>query len=62
MIDENRRYAIELWVKYYESGEQELSATDTIHLATAAVHDDCHTLYSGDPVFENIDEVEPVVL
>lgn len=55
-------YAAELRAKYYEPGDRELSYADAIHLATAAVHDDCHTLYSGDPDFRGTDEVDVVVL
>lgn len=62
VIDEIAEYAAELRFKYYEPGERELSYADAIHLATAAVHDDCDTLYSGDPDFEGLDEVETVVL
>jgi len=62
LIDDIAEYAAELRFKYYEPGERELSYADAIHLATAAVHDECHTLYSGDPDFENLDEIETVVL
>ena len=62
IVDEIATYAAELREKYYESGERELSYADAIHVAVAAVHDDCDTLYSGDPDFEGIDEIEIVVL
>lgn len=62
VIDEIAEYAAELRFKYYEPGERELSYADAIHVATAAVHDDCDTLYSGDPDFEGLEEVETVVL
>lgn len=55
-------YAADLRYKYYERDTRELSYADAIHLATAVVHDDCHTLYSGDPDFEDFDEIETVVL
>lgn len=55
-------YAAALRFKYYEPGTREFSYADAIHLATAVVHDDCHALYSGDPDFEGIDEIETVVL
>jgi predicted nucleic acid-binding protein len=62
LIDEIAEYAAELRFKYYRRGERELSYADAIHLATATVHDDCHTLYSGDPDFADVDEIETVVL
>lgn len=62
LIDEIAEYAAELRYEYYEPGERELSYADAIHLATAVVHDDCEALYSGDPDFADIDEIETVVL
>lgn len=62
VIDEIAAYAAELRFKYYEPGERELSYADAIHLATAAVHDDCDTLYSGDPDVADLDEIETVIL
>lgn len=62
LVDEIGEYAAELRSEYYEPGERELSYADAIHLAAAAVHDDCHTLYTGDPDFDGVDEVETVVL
>lgn len=62
LIDQVAEYAAELRFKYYERGERELSYADAIHLATATLHDDCHVLYSGDPDFEGVDEIETVVL
>jgi len=62
VIDEIAEYAAELRFKYYESGERELSYADAIHLATAIMHDDCDTLYSGDPDFADLDEIETVIL
>lgn len=62
VIDEIAEYAAELRIKYYEPGERELSYADAIHLATAVVHDDCDVLYSGDPDFADLDEIETVVL
>jgi predicted nucleic acid-binding protein len=62
IIDEIAAYAAELRFKYYEPGERELSYADAIHLATAAIHDDCDTLYSGDPEFADLDEIETVIL
>jgi len=62
VVDEIAEYAAELRHKYYERGDRELSYADAIHLATAALHDDCDALYSGDPDFEALDEIETVVL
>jgi len=62
LVDDIAAYAAELRFKYYTRGECELSYADAIHLAVAAVHDDCHTLYSGDPDFEDLDEIETVIL
>lgn len=62
LIDEIALYAAELRTKYYEPGDRELSYADAIHLATAVVHDDCTVLYSGDPDFADLDEIETVVL
>lgn len=62
LFDEIAEYAAELRFKYYQRRERELSYADAIHLATAAVHDGCHTLYSGDPDFEGFEEIETVVL
>ncbi|WP_226479835.1 type II toxin-antitoxin system VapC family toxin [Natrinema amylolyticum] len=58
LIDDIGEYAAELRFEYYEPGERELSYADAIHLATAAIHDDCHTLYSGDPDFEGFEALE----
>lgn len=62
LIDDIAEYAAELRHKYYQRGERELSYADAIHLATAVVHDDCDALYSGDPDFAGLDEIETVVL
>ena len=62
LIDEIGEYAAELRFEYYEPGERELSYADAIHLATASLHDECRALYSGDPDFEGVDEIETVVL
>lgn len=53
--------AADLRDKYYERGEIELSYADAIHLATAIMID-CKKLYSGDPDFEEIDEIETEVI
>jgi predicted nucleic acid-binding protein len=62
VIDEIAAYAAELRFKYYEPGERELSYADAIHLATAVVHDDCTALYSGDPDFAELDEIDTIIL
>ena len=62
LIDDIAAYAAELRFRYYERGDRELSYADAIHVATAVVHDDCDVLYSGDPDFADIDEIETVVL
>jgi len=62
LVDDIAAYAAELRFKYYRRGECELSYADAIHLAMATVHDDCHTLYSGDPDFTDLDEIETVIL
>lgn len=62
VADEIATYAAELRYEYYEPGERELSYADAIHVATAAAHDDCNALYSGDPDFAGIEEIETVVL
>jgi predicted nucleic acid-binding protein len=62
LVDEVADYAAELRHDYYESDKRELSYADAIHLATAVVHDDCGVLYTGDPDFEGVDEIETVVL
>jgi predicted nucleic acid-binding protein len=62
IIDEIAEYAADLRFQYYNPGARELSYADAIHLATAVLHDECHALYSGDPDFEGIDEIDTVVL
>mgnify|MGYP000409835904 CR=1 FL=1 len=55
-------YAAALRYEYYEPGTREFSYADTIHLATAVVHDECDVLYSGDPDFGDVAEIETVIL
>jgi predicted nucleic acid-binding protein len=62
LVDEIAEYGAEIRFKYYEPGKRGLSYADAIHLASAVAHDDCDTLYSGDPDFADIDEIETVVL
>ena len=62
VVDDIGTYAAELRAEYCQPGERKLSYADTIHLAVASLHEECHTLYSGDSDFENLDEIETVVL
>ncbi len=55
------KYAADLRDKYYQKGEKELSYGDAIHLATAILTG-CEKLYSGDPDFENIDEMNTEII
>lgn len=62
LVDELAEYAAKLRFKYYQRGDRELSYADAIHLAVAIAHDACHALCSGDPDFEDIEEIETIVL
>lgn len=62
VIDAIGEYAAALRFKYYAPGDRELSYADAIHLATAIRYDECDALYSGDPDFDGIDEIETVIL
>ncbi|EMA35791.1 type II toxin-antitoxin system VapC family toxin [Halococcus hamelinensis] len=53
--------AARLREKYYQRGERELSYADAIHLALAMMTG-CETLFSGDPDFEGLDEIETEVI
>lgn len=55
------KYAADLRDKYYQKGETELSYGDAIHLATAILTG-CKRLYSGDPDFENISEMNTEII
>ncbi len=55
------KYAADLRDKYYERNTRELSYADAIHIAMAVLTD-CEILYSGDPDFEDIDEVNTEIL
>lgn len=61
VTSEVAKYAADLRDKYYKRKEKELSYADTIHLATAVLTD-CEVLYSGDPDFEDIDEIETEIV
>ncbi len=54
-------YGADLRNKYYQRGSLELSYADAIHLATAVLSN-CQTLYSGDPDFESIEEIETDII
>lgn len=62
VTDEVAEYAAALRDKYYQRDDRALSYADTIHLAMAVIVAECDTLYSGDPDFEQIDEIETVIL
>ncbi|WP_254864211.1 type II toxin-antitoxin system VapC family toxin [Halovivax gelatinilyticus] len=62
IVDEIAARAADLRYRYYERGTCELSYADAIHVATASAHGDCEALYTGDPDFASVDEVETVVL
>lgn len=53
--------AARLREKYYQRGERELSYADAIHLAIAAMTG-CDVLCSGDPDFEELDEIETLLV
>jgi DNA polymerase elongation subunit (family B) len=50
-------YAADLRHKYYERSTNQISYADTIHIATAAITN-CDIIYTGDPDFKEIEEVE----
>ncbi len=58
---EAAKYGADLRDKYYQRGEKELSYADAIHLAVATMTG-CDKLYSGDPDFEGLEEVETEIL
>jgi predicted nucleic acid-binding protein len=62
VVDDIGEYAAQLRDQYYDRGEQALSYADAIHLAIAALHDGCDALYTGDPDFADVAEVETVLL
>jgi len=53
--------AIEIRDEYYQRRELELSYADAVHVATA-VATGCDRLYSGDPDFESIEELDTVIV
>ena len=62
IVDEVGECAAELRFEYDDRSERNLSYADAIHLAIATLHDDCEVLYTGDPDFDGVDEIETVVL
>lgn len=54
-------YAANLRNKYYKRSTNQLSYADAIHIATASMTD-CNKLYTGDPDFEKIEELEVEIL
>lgn len=54
-------HAAELRDNYYQRRSLELSYADAIHIATA-VATECDRLYSGDPDFASVNEVQTVVI
>ena len=54
-------YAADLRQRYYSRNERQLSYADAIHIATAAMTD-CEKLYTGDPDFKEIEEVETEII
>ncbi len=53
--------AADLRDKYYKRKTRELSYADAIHLATAELAG-CDVLFTGDPDFEDVDEIETEVI
>ena len=54
-------HAADIRDDYYQRRSLELSYADAIHIATA-VATECDRLYSGDPDFKNVSEVQTVVI
>ena len=55
------KLAADLRVKYYKKPDKTVSYADMINLATALLTG-CDVLYSGDPDFEGIEEIETVII
>lgn len=62
VTDDIAEYGAALRERYYERGDRALSYADAIHLAMAAAVAECEALYTGDPDFEGVEEVETVVI
>jgi len=54
-------YAADLRYKYYQRKSNQISYSDTIHIATA-VMTNCDKLYTGDPDFKEIEEVDTEII
>ena len=55
------KYAANLRNKYYKREEREISYADSIHLATADLSG-CDILFTGDPNFKDVDEIETEII
>lgn len=55
------KLAADLRVKYYKTPDKTVSYADMINLATALLVK-CDVLYSGDPDFEGIEEMDTVII
>ncbi|MFB6180857.1 MAG: type II toxin-antitoxin system VapC family toxin [Candidatus Nanohalobium sp.] len=54
-------YAADLRHKYCDRNRNPISYADTVHVATAAMTG-CDTLYTGDPDFEAVEELETEII
>ena len=54
-------YAADLRHKYYQRKNNQISYADTIHIATAAMTH-CNKIYTGDPDFKEIKEIETEIV
>ena len=61
ITEESALRAADIREKYYHRKENPISYADSIHIAAAELAD-CKTLYSGDPDFENIEEVKTEII
>lgn len=62
VTDAIAEYGAELRDRYDDRGRCELSYAAAIHLAMAPAVSSCETLYTGDPDFAVVDEIETVLL
>lgn len=53
--------AADIREKYYNRNEKPISYADSVHIAAAELTN-CEKLYSGDPDFENIDEIQTEII
>ena len=54
-------YAADLRQKYYSRKDRQLSYADAVHIASAAMTD-CKKLYTGDPDFKDIEEIDTEII